>query len=313
MDLRKLPNPGALKMFEAAARLESFSRAAEALCVTHSAVSHQIRALEAELGMVLFKRDGRRITLTDPGRRYADRIRSALFEIAAATESMRTGDRERRLVISLLPSFAARWLTPRIGRFIERYPEIDVELQSTHVITDFNRDDVDVVLRLSDGNDPDLFVEPLLDEVFFPACAPTFNGGRLPKTPADLADVTLLRSDYEMWRAWFMAAGLEGWAEPRRGVLYQDASQLMQASMEGQGVGLVRRSLAMQEIISGRLVRLFDIDAPSPWTYWFICPQPLLDSFRVRALREWLHEEVAQFRALYERSPTAVTMAGRAA
>lgn len=213
MDLRKLPNLGALKMFEAAARLESFSRAAEALCVTHSAVSHQIRALEAELGMVLFKRDGRRITLTDPGRRYAERIRSALFEIAAATESMRTGDRERRLVISLLPSFAARWLTPRIGRFIERYPEIDVELQSTHVITDFNRDDVDVVLRLSDGNDPDLFVEPLLDEVFFPACAPTFNGGRLPKTPADLADVTLLRSDYEMWRAWFMAAGLEGWAE----------------------------------------------------------------------------------------------------
>ncbi|MFV8671549.1 transcriptional regulator GcvA [Ralstonia pseudosolanacearum] len=313
MDLRKLPNLGALKMFEAAARVESFSRAAEALCVTHSAVSHQIRALEAELGMVLFKRDGRRITLTDPGRRYAERIRSALFEIAAATESMRTGDRERRLVISLLPSFAARWLTPRIGRFIERYPEIDVELQSTHVITDFNRDDVDVVLRLSDGNDPDLFVEPLLDEVFFPACAPTFNGGRLPKTPADLADVTLLRSDYEMWRAWFMAAGLEGWAEPRRGVLYQDASQLMQASMEGQGVGLVRRSLAMQEIINGRLVRLFDIDAPSPWTYWFICPPPLLDSFRVRALREWLHEEVAQFRALYERSPTAVTMAGRAA
>lgn len=298
MDLRKLPNLGSLKAFEAAARLESFSRAAEELFVTHSAISHQIRSLEADLGMALFKRDGRRISLTERGRRYAEQIRSSLFDIASATESIRSCDRERRLVISLLPSFAARWLTPRIGRFIELYPELDIELQSTNTITDFNRDDVDVVLRFGDGNYSGVFVEPLLDEVFFPACAPTFNGGKLPETPADLAGVTLLRHDYEMWSSWFLAADLEGWVEPRRGVLYQDASQLIQASMDGQGVGLVRRSLAMQEVINGRLVRLFEIDAVSPWTYWFICPQPLLETFRVRVLREWLHEEARQFRAM---------------
>lgn len=110
----------------------------------------------------------------------------------------------------------------------------------------------------------------------------------------------MLRNDYAMWASWFMAAGLNGWAEPRRCVLYQDASQQMQAVMEVHGVGLVRRSLAMHEVASGRLVRLFDIDAPSPWSYWIACPEPLKDSFRVRALREWLHEEVRQFRKLYD-------------
>ena len=193
-------------------------------------------------------------------------MRAALGDIAAATEAMRSGDRERRLVISLLPSFAARWLTPRIDNFIEQYPEIDVELQSTHTITDFSLDDVDVVLRFGHDNHPGLFAEHLLDAVFFPACAPTYNCGRLPKAPSDLASVTVLRNDHEVWHAWFAAAGLEGWKEPRRGVLYQDASQQMQAVMDGQGVGLVRRSLAMQEIVNGRLVRLFDIEARSPWT-----------------------------------------------
>lgn len=299
MDLRRLPNLGALKAFEAAARYESFSRAAEELFVTHSAVSHQIRALETELGTVLFKRDGKRLTLTQNGWRYADQVRAALASIATATDAIRSGDRERRLVISVLPSFAARWLMPRIGRFIERHPEIDVDLQSTHMITDFNRDDVDVVIRLGDGNYPELFAEPLMDEAFFPACAPTLNGGKLPKKPADLARVPLLRNDYAMWSSWFAAAGLKGWAEPRRGVLYQDASQQLQAAVEGQGVGLVRRSLAMHEVASGRLVRLFDIKVPSPWTYWLLCPEPLRDAFRVRALRDWLHDEVRQFQASY--------------
>ncbi|KER67946.1 XRE family transcriptional regulator [Burkholderia cepacia] len=306
MDLRKLPNLGTLKAFEAAARLESFSRAADELHVTNSAVSHQIRSLEADLGMTLFKRDGKRVSLSDNGRRYAAQIRAALFDIAAATESMRAGDRERRLVISLLPSFASRWMTPRIGRFIEQHPEIDVELLSTNAMTHFNRDDVDVVLRFGDGDYPGLFTELLLDEVFFPACSPSFNGGNLPRTPAELVDAPLLRNDFEMWTSWFDAAGLHGAAEPRRGVLFQDSSILMQAVMDGRGIGLVRRSLAMQEIADGNLVRLFDVNGPSPWAYWFVCPPQMLDLPRVQALRKWLREEAKQFRALYETIPSAI-------
>lgn len=313
MDLRQLPNLGTLKAFEAAARLESFSRAAQELFVTHSAISHQIRALEAELGMPLFRRDGKRIWLTDCGRRYAAQVRAALFDIAAATDAVRAGDRQRRLVLSVLPSFAARWMTPRIGRFIERHPEIDVELLSTHAMTHFNRDDVDVALRFGGGDYPGLYVEPLLDEVFFPVCTPDFNDSRLPKTPAELAGMTLLRSDDEMWGPWFKAAGLDGWPEPRRGVLYQDSSMLLQAAIEGQGIALVRRSLAMHEVASGRLVRLFDIDSPSQWAYWFVCPPPLLETRRVRALRDWLREEAECFRSTYAQCRCGVPMSAAAA
>jgi LysR family glycine cleavage system transcriptional activator len=308
MDLRHLPNLGTLKSFEAAARLESFSRAADELYVTHSAVSHQIRGLEAELGVALFSRDGKRVALTDAGRRYAAQVRAALIDIAAATDAVRAGDRERRLVISVLSSFAARWITPRLGRFIEQHPEIDIELLSTNTITDFNRDDADVALRFGRGDYPGLFCEPLLDEIYFPACSPNFNGGNLPRTPAELANVPLLRDDHDMWTPWFEAAGLEGWKEPRRGVLYQDSSLLLQAAIDGQGVALVRRSLAMHEVINKRLVRLFDIDGPSPWTYWFVCPMPLLETRRVQALREWLAEETARFRALYEKCPAGSVM-----
>src|SRR5690349_1724445 len=237
MDLRQLPALNALRAFEAAARHESFSRAADELFVTHGAVSHQIRALEAELGVSLFARDGKRVRLTETGRRYAAQVRSALMALADATCEIRAGDRERRLVVSMLTSFAARWVTPRIGSFIEAH------LQS----------------------------ELLLEEIFFPACAPTFNGGKLPQTPTDLAKVPLLRSDDELWRPWFDAAGLTDWPEPKRGVLYQDSSNLLQAAIDGQGVALTRRSLAMHEVAAGRLVRLFDIDGPSPWQYFFIC------------------------------------------
>ena len=297
MDLRQLPALNALKTFEAASRHESFSRAADELFVTHGAVSHQIRALEEELGTPLFVREGKRVRLTDAGCRYAKDVRSALMALADATREVREGHRARRLVVSSVSSFSARWITPRIGRFIERHPEIDLELLSTNALTDFTRDDVDVGIRFGAGNYADLHVERLLDEVGFPVCSPTFNPAARPKTPAELAASTrLLRSDDQLWSAWFKAAGLTGIPEPRRGVLYQDSSNLLQAAMDGQGIALIRHSIAAHELATGRLVRLFDIDAPSPFAYWFVCPPPLLDSARVQAFRTWLFEEVERFR-----------------
>lgn len=298
MNLRQLPALNALKVFEAAARHESFSRAAEELFVTHGAVSHQIRALEDELGSPLFLREGKRVRLTDVGCRYAKAVRAALITLADATREVREGQRARRLVVSSASSFSARWITPRIGRFIERHPHIDLELLSTNALTDFARDDVDVGIRFGTGPYSDLHVEALLDEVSFPVCAPTFNNGVLPKTPAELAaSPRLLRSDDQMWQPWFEAAGLAGVPEPRRGVLYQDSSNLLQATLDGQGIAMVRRSIASHELATGRLVRLFEIDAPSVASYWFVCPPPLWASARVQAFHAWLTEEVANFRA----------------
>ena len=198
----------------------------------------------------------------------------------------------------MLSSFAARFITPRIGTFIERHPEIDVELQSTNSLTDFARDDVDLAIRFGFGSYPGLHVEPLFEEVFFPACAPTLNGGKLPQTPADLVHYPLLRSDDELWRPWFDAAGLDTLTEPKRGILYQDSSNLLLAAIEGQGIALVRRSLAVHDLLDGRIVRLFDIDGPSPWHYFFVCPPPLLNTPRVQAFRTWLFEEVAEYKRL---------------
>ncbi|MBR8007953.1 transcriptional regulator GcvA [Burkholderia vietnamiensis] len=296
MHLRQLPALNAIRAFEAAARHENFSRAADELYVTHGAVSHQVRALEDELGVQLFTRNGKRLCLTDAGMRYAQQVRAALMVIADATRDVRASDRGRRLVVSMLSSFAARFITPRIGTFIERHPEIDVELQSTNSLTDFARDDVDLAIRFGSGNYPGLHVEPLFEEVFFPACSPTLNGGKLPQTPADLAHYRLLRSDDELWRPWFNAAGLDTLTEPKRGILYQDSSNLLLAAIEGQGIALVRRSLAVDDLLAGRLVRLFDIAGPSPWHYFFVCPPPLIATPRVQAFRAWLLQEVAEYR-----------------
>lgn len=305
MSLRQLPALNALRTFEAAARHESFSRAADELFVTHGAVSHQIRALEDELGTPLFLREGKRVRLTDVGCRYAKDVRAALMALADATRDVREGHRARRLVVSSASSFSARWITPRIGRFIERHPEIDLELLSTNALTDFTREDVDVGIRFGAGPYPDLHAEPLLDEVWFPVCAPTFNGGALPQTPAELAaSPRLLRSDEHMWRPWFEATGLPGMAEPRRGVLYEDSSSLLQAAVDGQGIALMRRSIATHELANGRLVRLFETHAKSASSYWFVCPPPLAGSTRVQAFRAWLMEEVERFRAQLTARPS---------
>lgn len=304
VDLRQLPALNALRAFEAAARHESFSRAADELFVTHGAVSHQIRALEADLGVTLFARDGKRVRLSDIGRQYATEVRTTLATLAEATRRVRAGDRDRRLVVSMLSSFSARWVTPRIGGFIEEHPEINLELLSTNELTDFTREDVDVAIRFASiGKYAGLHSEELLDEVFFPACSPNFRGGKLPRTPADLADAPLLRSHDELWRPWFDAAGLVDLPEPKRGVLYEDSSNLLQAAIQGQGIALVRRSLAMHEIVAGRLVRLFNIDGPSPWNYYFVCPPALLGTQRVQTFRTWLLDEIMQFKQLYERTP----------
>ncbi|ALK32045.1 transcriptional regulator GcvA [Burkholderia plantarii] len=316
MDSRKLPPLNALRAFEAAARHGSFSRAADELFVTHGAVSHQVRALEEELGVPLFTRNGRRLGLTEAGERYARQVRAALAMLVDATLEVCASDRPNRLIVSSLQSFAARWITPRIGSFIDRHPGIDLELKSTDSLTDFSRDDVDVAIRFGNGHYPGLHVEKLFDEVFLPACAPTLNGGVLPREPADLARYPLLRSDDELWRPWFDAAGLATLTEPKRGLLFQDSSQLVQAAIDGQGIALVRRSLAAAELEAGRIVRLFDILGPSPWHCYFVCPRSRIQLPRVQAFRSWLLEELARFEQSWARvmaRPAASSAAARSA
>lgn len=292
-DFRRLPNLAALRAFEAAARHANFSRAAEEVHVTHGAISHQVRALEEELGVALFARHGKRITITPEGERFAATLRKALGEIAAAADALRADARQQRLTITALPSFAARWLSPRLGRFIEQHPELEVMLQSSNQLTDFTREQVDIGIRFGMGRYPGLTVEKLMGDYYYPVVSPRFNGGRLPRTPRDITQSTLLRCEGEPWTPWFRAAGLDA-LEPTGGLVVQDSSVVVRAAAEGQGIALARHSIALSEIESGAVVRLFDIAIPCPHAYFLVCLPEALRKPQVRDFRAWLLDEIGK-------------------
>ena len=285
----RLPPLATLRAFEAAARLGSFSRAAEEISVTHSAVSHQVRALERALGTPLFQRNGKRVSLTEAGRHLASRVGAALREIADAANVVRRRDRGRALTVSTLPSFAARWLMPRLGRFMEQHPEIDVNLHTSVALVDLERDEVDLAIRFGKGDWPGLEAQKFMDDELFPVASPSFNRGRLPRRPAELAKFRLMRSDDEFWTPWFQAAGVRGIEEPQSPV-FSDSALLMQAAVNGQGIALARRSIAEDDLRAKRLVRVFDIAAPAQGANYIVWPKGRLAA-NAALLRDWLLKE----------------------
>lgn len=290
VDSRRLPNLMALRAFEAAARHQSFSRAADETHVTHGAVSHQVRALEQDLGVALFTRHGKRLTITPQGTRYAQVVRNALQDIADATAALREEKRQKRLTVSAVPSLAARWLAPRLGKFIDQNPDTELVLQTGGQLHDLVRDGIDVGIRFGTGQYPGLVVEKLMGDWYYPVVSPGYNGGRLPTVPQQLKPAQLLRST-EPWLPWFQAAGLD-LVEPTGGVRFQDLTMLIRSAMDREGIALVRHLVVAQDISAGKLVRLFDIAVKSPWDYWLACPPDALHKPQVQAFRQWLLEEV---------------------
>ena len=290
----RLPNFSALRAFEAAARHQNFSRAAEELHLTHGAISHQVRALEDELGTPLFVRNGRHVKVTPDGLRFAHRLAKAFADIATAADALRPASASRRLTVSSIPSFAARWLAPRLGQFIDQHPDVEVVLQASGQLQDLVRDAVDVGIRFGRGHYPGMVVQRLMGDVYYPVASPSYRGGRLPATPAELEQACLLRS-VEPWTPWFRAAGLS-LAEPSGGVMFEDLSMLVRSAVDGNGVALVRHVVAMQEIASGQLVRLFDIATPCPDEYYFVSPPAAAAKPQVQAFRAWLLAEIDKFR-----------------
>jgi LysR family glycine cleavage system transcriptional activator len=288
----RLPPMQALRAFEAAARARSLTRAAETLNLTHSAISHQIKALEADFGVRLIERAGRGIRLTDEGERFASRVRAVLSDLADAVREVTEHTNPRKLRVSVMPSFAARWLLPRIGRFFAAHPDIDLDVNANNALADFKRDDIDVAIRHGLGDWPGLTSEYVLDDFYFPVCSPRLANGRLPARPPELAQHTLLRSEGDLWKPWFEAAGLD-WPEPTRGPMFSDSSHTMQAAIEGQGIALARTSLLGDDVRNGVLIRLFDVVVPSPRKYFLVYPPRLADSPKLAPFRQWLFDEVA--------------------
>jgi LysR family glycine cleavage system transcriptional activator len=293
--LRRLPALNALKSFEAAARHESFTRAAEELCVTQGAVSHQVKALEAELGVKLFNRERQRLLITEAGRDYLSVVRDALDRIAVGTQRLVQRQSSGALTISISPDFAAKWLVHRLGRFSEAHPDIDLRVSATMHHVDFTREDVDVAVRHGDGNWAGLHVERLSAEHLFPVCSPKLLAGRQRMTkPADVLKFPLLHLDAPKdWAKWLEAAGVDG-AELSRGPIMNRASMVIDAAADGQGVALARTTLAAWDLINGRLIRPFAAALRLSKTYWIVCPKATATLPKITVFRDWLVAQAAE-------------------
>jgi len=296
---RRLPPLNALRAFEAAARHLSFTRAADELNVTQAAISHQVKALEERLGLRLFKRLNRALMLTEEGQAYLPPVRDALDAIAAATERLAQRDAGGTLTVSTSPSFAALWLVRRLPRFREHNPEINVRLAASDHLTDFGREDVDLVIRYGRGRYPGLKSVRMMTEDVFPVCSPALLEGPNPlRVPADLRHHMLLHDDpvgtsneaLADWRMWLLAAGVDG-VDPERGPHFSHSNLLVQAAVDGQGVALGRSPLVAADIAAGRLVKPFDLVLPANFAYYIVCPEATAERPKIVAFRDWLLAE----------------------
>jgi LysR family transcriptional regulator, glycine cleavage system transcriptional activator len=291
---RRLPPLNALKSFEAAARHENFTRAADELFVTQGAISHQVKALEDELGLNLFNREPQRLVLTDAGRDYLVVVRDALDRIAVGTDRLLQRQSTGVLTVSTSPNFAAKWLVHRLGRFAENHPSIDLRVSANLHHIDFAREEVDIAVRHSEGAAPGLDNTRLYAEELFPVCSPKLlSGPHALHKPADLKHHTLLHLDHRQdWTKWLNAAGVDE-ADLSRGPVLNQASMIIDAAVDGQGVALARTGLAAWDLIKGRLVRPFSMALPVSYAYWIVCPKATANLPKIVTFRKWLLEEVA--------------------
>lgn len=288
----------ALRTFEACARSGSFLAAAQELAVTPGAVSRQIKALEADLGVRLFERFNRAVRLTAAGERLAKGVEEGLSRIEEAVNRVRPpGDGP--LVVSVLHSLAAKWLVPRLALFEAEHPGVEVLVSASDRAVDLAREGVDVALRLGPGPYPGLDVIRLAKGLVAPVCSPLLTEGPDGlREPADLARAVLihdvvLRWDEPDWAAFLAATGVEN-ADPSNGPRFSNSYLALDAAMRGRGVALAQHALVIDDLAAGRLVRPFPHVLRTPYTHWAVCLPERADAPKVRRFRRWLSEQFAR-------------------
>jgi LysR family transcriptional regulator, glycine cleavage system transcriptional activator len=303
-----LPSLNALLAFEAAARHGSFTRAAAELCVTQTAVSHQVKALEEELGVTLFKRTPQRVALTPAGRAWASELSLIFGRLRAVNLTLRRSIATERphVSVSIVPSFGARWLVPRLGRFFQEHPDVDVRLSANERLVDFALEPVDIGIRYGSGRYPGLTVSKLAEDSLVVVAAPTLLAKARLATPRDLERHSLLHDDHpNAWEQWFLARKMR---VPQQAPMneFTDSAMLVEAVILGQGVGLSRWSLVADEIRAGRVQLAFPRIPPMPTglAYYLVSPRENLRRREVAAFREWvLREAKALVLVRQSRSP----------
>lgn len=282
-----LPPLNGLRAFEAAARLGSFTRAADELNVTQTAISHQIRKLEEQLGIRLFVRTPGAVHLTAAAEAYLAAVADAFAQLRTATARLRGEDGRRALHVSTTPSFATTWLVPRLAAFQDARPGIEVQVSTSMALVDFRRDGVDMAIRYGRGSWPGLRATWLLADDIFPVCAPAL-AARL-HAPADLLGERLIAvSTYrDMWQQWLTAAGLPTSAAEHASV-FDMPILAIQAAVGGMGVALVQGPLVEAELAAGRLVVPFGMQLSSEMGFYIVAPEATADREDIALLRSWL-------------------------
>lgn len=297
-----LPPLSALRAFEAAGRLQSFTRAAEELHVTTAAISHQVRSLEEWLGRRLFRRTTRRLFLTEEGQLALGHFREGFERLARGVEVLREGDRQQIITVSTTPSFAAKWLVPRLDGFAHAHPDIDMRLAATTALARFDRDHVDVAVRFGRGRYEGARSRRLFGEYVTPmANARVWTALRHRPRPADLSRMTLLHDDSVLmtgrqpgWREWLREAGVSE-ADVDRGMHFDDGHLVLQAAAEGRGVALGRVVLAAPELDAGSLVAPFPRVLALDAGYWLLIPEGRERRASIAAFAEWISAEAKMF------------------
>lgn len=275
---RRLPPLNALRAFEAAGRHLSISRAAEELNVTPAAVSQQVKALEEYLEVALFRRFNKALLLTDAGQACLPGLRGGFDLLTEAVKHVATLEARRPLTVSVTASFGGKWLVPRLDRFRELHPSIDVRIDATARLVDFSREDVDVAIRYGPGRERGLRIDRLMGEEIFPVCSPELLVGNFPlNSPESLCHYTLLHVDsatldetWPDWQMWLLTAGVGG-IDVSRGPRFTRPSMAVQAATEAHGVALGSSVLVADDLAEGRLVKPFDVSFPVNFAYHVVC------------------------------------------
>jgi LysR family transcriptional regulator, glycine cleavage system transcriptional activator len=288
----RLPSLNGLRAFEAAARHLSFTQAASELNVTQTAISHQIKRLEQELGIRLFVRQNRALALTPEAREYLPGIRAAFNDLRLATDRLLRRDDDHALTVSTLASFAAKWLLPRLAAFQEAHPGIDVRITTSTKLVDFQSENIDAAIRYGRGQWPGLRADWLMADELFPVCSPNLLRSNKPlKCPEHLRDHVLLHTsnaNSDDWRLWLTAAGLPPNLSRQPGVTFDLIFMTIQAAIDGIGVAMGRTSYVQDDIAKGRLVVPFQITLPADAGFYLISPEGRADSPKLSAFRNWL-------------------------
>jgi LysR family glycine cleavage system transcriptional activator len=297
---RNLPPLNPLRAFEVAARHLSFTKAADELFVTPSAVSHQVKTLEEHLGMALFLREPKALTLTAAGRAYLPAVQEAFRVLIDATRQL-SAELAPVLRVDIPPTFAAKWLIPRLDGFVRAHPEIDIRVSTNSGPPDFARDNYDVAVRFGRGHYPELHSELCLKVSVFPVCSPSLLQGEYPlREPSDLQHHTLLHdaSTYmdgsnPHWSAWLKHAGAID-VDASRGLSFTPSHLVIDAAIDGLGVALVKDSWVEQDLRSGRLVRPFGVALPVESAYYLVFPEHRAGDVRIATFVDWLRSEGAR-------------------